>query len=86
MAPHLVAMRIATFAEKQLHLLGRLDPEAQDVYIDAHDDVLWQEPHESKSGSRAKQRAPHGGEHLGADGLEDAKYAVCGAQSEERRG
>lgn len=86
MAPHLVAMRIATFAEKQLHLLGRLDPKAQDVYIDANNDVLWQKPHESKSGSRAKQRTPHGGEHLGADSLEDAKYAVCCAQGEKGRG
>jgi hypothetical protein len=86
MAAHLVPGSVATLAEKQAHLLARGDPKAQDVDVDAHDDVLWHERHEGKSGGGAKQRAPHGGEHVGAGGLEDAEDAVCGAQCEKRRG
>ena len=84
-APHFVATGNTSLAQKLLHLLARLDPKAQNVYIYAHDNVLRQKSHESESSSGAKQRAPHGGEHMGAYSLEDTKYAVCCAQGKEWR-
>jgi hypothetical protein len=83
-AAHLVHVGdVAILAEKQVHVFARLDPEAQDMQVDAYDDVLWQKRHEGECCGGAKQRAPHGGEHVGACGFEDAEHAVGCAQGEK---
>jgi hypothetical protein len=80
---HFVPVSVTTLTEKLVHLPARPHSEMQNTYVDTHYDVLWHKRHERKSRGRAKQRAPHGREHVGACGLEHSEHTVCCAQGEK---